>query len=66
MLQQIEDFIYKIPIIILFAVPVLLVLIVAVGPIFRRVRYNWTSLILLVAALAAAFYVIVIRFSGLQ
>ena len=65
-MQQIEDVIYKIPIIILFAVPALLVLMLAVGPLWRRVRYNRAGMLLIAAALAAAVYVIVIRFNGLR
>lgn len=64
--QQIEDIIYKVPIVILFAVPVLLVLMLAAGPLWRRVRYNRGGLALVAIALAAAVYVIVIRFNGLR
>ena len=65
MLQQIEDFIYKVPIILLFAVPVLLVLMLAVGPLYKRVRYNRVGLILIAAALGVSFYIIYVRFGSL-
>ena len=65
MLQQIEDFIYKIPIILLFAIPVILILTFALGPIFRKVRYNRGALPLFIAAIALTAYLIAVRFNAI-
>jgi hypothetical protein len=65
LLNQVEDFIYKIPIILLFAVPVILVLILVIGPIFRKVRYNRWGMLILIAAIAASAYLIAVRFNAI-
>lgn len=64
MLQQIEDFIYKIPIVLLFAVPVILILTFALAPIFRRVRYNRVGMLVLIAAIALSAYFIMVRLNA--
>lgn len=66
MLQTIENFIYKIPIVLLFGVPVILILMLVVGPIFRRVRYNWVGLVIVIAAIAAVGYFIAVRLDAFR
>lgn len=57
-LQAIEDFIYRIPIILLFAVPVIILIMVVFGPFFRRYRYNRMGMAAIVAAVAFTAYLI--------
>lgn len=65
-LQTIEDFIYKIPIVLLFAVPVIILLMIVFGPLFRRYRYNRVGMAAIVAAIAVTAYVIYYYLNGLQ
>lgn len=63
MLQQIEDIIYKIPIVLLVAVPIILFLMLVIGPLFRKVRYNRWGMLILFAAIIASAYLIAIRYN---
>jgi hypothetical protein len=57
-LKAIEDFIYRIPMIYFLAVPLMSLLLIVYGPVFKRFRYNRISMATTVTAIAFAAYFI--------
>ncbi len=66
MLEQLEGFAYKVPIILLFAVPVILALLFVVGPVIRRVRYNRAGILTLAVSIGIIAYLIAVRLDAFR